>query len=257
MILNLYFSNLVNPPLSTNQAPEVFEEKYGAKADIWSVGGVIYQMVTGSPPWKEMGFKSPMALFMHLKSHANPPKLSSLNCDDHDYSLLKNILSKCFQRDPSLRPNASALLNDNFITEEENTITGSKTPSPILESKDTSSSSEAEYIKSPRVTFKSPPPSLNQIPENETLGNTFGSDSLCYSMTLKSPLPKINREATDTSDWPDWARKALLIKEKENGSASAKSGSKKVNPYAKKAKKTPFGKTELNAELNAVSKTEI
>ena len=207
-------------------------------------------MVTGSPPWKEMGFKSPMALFMHLKSHANPPKLPSLKCDDHDYSLLKNILSKCFQRDPSLRPNASSLLNDNFITEEENTITNSKSPSPTLESKDTSqSSSEAEYIKSPRVTFKSPQPLLNQIPENEALGNTFGSDSLCYSMTLKSPLPKINREA-DTSDWPDWARKALLIKEKENlASASAKSGSKKENPYAKKAKKSPFGKTELNTEM--------
>jgi len=211
-------------------------------------------MVTGSPPWKEMGFKSPMALFMHLKSHANPPKLPLLKCDDHDYFLLKNILSRCFQRDPSLRPNASALLNDSFITEEENTTTVSKSPSPILESKDTSqSSSGAEYIKSPRVTFKSPPPSLNQIPENEALGTTLGSDSLCYSMTLKSPLPKINREATDTSDWPDWARKALLIKEKENASASAKSGNKKVNPYAKKAKKSPFGKTELNT----ASKTEI
>jgi len=205
-------------------------------------------MVTGSPPWKELGFKSPMALFMHLKSHVNPPKLPSLKCDDHDYFLLKNILSRCFQRDPSLRPNASSLLNDNFITKKENTTTGSKTPSPILESKDTSSSSGAEYIKSPRVTFKSPPPSLNQIPENETLGNTFGSDSLCYSMTLKSPLPKINdiREATDTSNWPDWATKALFIKEKENASTSAKSGSKKVNPYAKKAKKSPFGMTKLN-----------
>ena len=200
-------------------------------------------MVTGSPPWKELGFKSPMALFMHLKSHANPPKLPTLKCDDHDDSLLKNILSKCFQRDPSLRPNASALLSDSFITEEENTTTGSKTLSPILEppSKDTSQS----LSKSPRVTFKSPPPSLNQIPENEALGNTLGSDSLCYSMTLKSPLPKINdaREATDTSDWPDWAIKALLIKEKENASTSAKSGSKKVNPYAKK---TSFGMTKLN-----------
>ena len=137
-------------------------------------------------------------------------------------------------------------MNDDFITEEENTTaTGAKSPSPIVESKDTSqSSSGAEYIKSPRVTFKSPPPPLNQIPENEALGTTFGSDSLCYSMTLKSPLPKINdvREA-DTSDWPDWARKALLIKEKENASTSAKSGSKKVNPHAKK---TPFGMTSLN-----------
>ena len=30
-----------------HQAPEVFEEKYGPKADIWSVGGVVFQMSTG------------------------------------------------------------------------------------------------------------------------------------------------------------------------------------------------------------------
>lgn len=30
-----------------HQAPEVFEEKYGPKADIWSVGGVVFQMATG------------------------------------------------------------------------------------------------------------------------------------------------------------------------------------------------------------------
>ena len=34
-------------------APEVMlHEEYGRKADVWSLGGVAFQMVTGSAPWK-------------------------------------------------------------------------------------------------------------------------------------------------------------------------------------------------------------
>lgn len=31
-------------------APEVFEERYTSKADIWGIGCVAYQMITASPP---------------------------------------------------------------------------------------------------------------------------------------------------------------------------------------------------------------
>lgn len=222
-------------------APEVFEEMYGSKADIWSVGGVIYQMLTRSPPWKDMGFKSPIALFMHLKSHDQPPKLPKLKCEGHDYTLLKSLLSRCFQRDPSMRPNATALLNDNFLTGAT-----PKSPLPIVEStiKDDSSilsPSGSEFIQSPRpTTFKSPP--LNRIPENEAL--TL-ADSLCYSLTLKSPLKVSSKETRDTSDWPDWAKEAY---EKENAARNATSKeTNNSNPYRTK-KKSPFASTEPNTE---------
>ncbi|KAL7535867.1 hypothetical protein ACHAXR_006775 [Thalassiosira sp. AJA248-18] len=228
-------------------APEVFEEKYGSKADIWSVGGVIYQMATGSPPWKNMGFKSPISLFMHLKSHDSPPMLPQLkHCDDNDYQLLENVLFRCFRREPPKRPSASTLLSDRFLC--SNIIPIPKSPNRMVEiptkaiaTSQSQISVGSDFMQSPKPAFQSP---LNQIPENEELSKTL-ADSLCYSLTLKSPLPKINtRESrTDTSDWPDWAKKCT----KENSIARTtanKSVSKGSNPYAKK--KTPLAKTNLN-----------
>mmetsp|Transcript_22484 Transcript_22484/g.48726 ORF Transcript_22484/g.48726 Transcript_22484/m.48726 type:complete len:422 (+) Transcript_22484:3-1268(+) len=223
-------------------APEVFEEKYGSRADIWSVGGVIYQMATGSPPWKGMGFKSPISLFMHLRSHNSPPKLPKLkHCEDHEISLLESILSRCFQREPSMRPSASTLLSDDFLKINIAPIPTSPNLMIQIPTKDNPASqspSGAAFIQSPTPTFKSP---LNKIPENEALNTTL-SDSLCYSLTLRSPLPKVNtRETSDTSEWPDWAQQ----RNKENvaHTTTSKSASKGTNPYAKKL---PFGKTTVN-----------
>jgi len=56
-------------------APEVFEEKYSAKADIWGVGCVAFQMVTAMPPWKELGFSNPISLFNHIKKQNGSPPM--------------------------------------------------------------------------------------------------------------------------------------------------------------------------------------
>merc|ERR1712032_157743 len=59
------------------------------------------------------GFNNPFSLYRHLKSHNKPPELPPLKqCDDRDYAVLQRILQRCFQRDPSMRPNATALLCD-------------------------------------------------------------------------------------------------------------------------------------------------
>lgn len=202
-------------------APEVFEEKYGSKADIWSVGGVIYQMLTGSPPWKCMGFKSPIALFLHLKSHDRSPKLPHLNdCSDVEYSLLEKILTVCFQRDPSKRPCASTLLSHSFLNNSIAPQIVAKRPSSFQ------SPCRDHLGESPEPVFKSP---LVHIPENEALSDTL-LDSLCYSLSLQSPLPKVNtRTPLETSSWPEWAKRCY----EAHVTSAFKNTQKGENPYAK------------------------
>ncbi|EJK76952.1 hypothetical protein THAOC_01259, partial [Thalassiosira oceanica] len=198
-------------------ALEVFEERYGAKADIWSVGGVIYQMVTGSPPWKNLGFKSPISLFMHLKSHDRPPELPYLSqCSDNERQQLLSILKRCFQRDPSLRPSASDLQHDPFLTCTASSSPVPSSPDPM----------GAVFIKSPAL--KRPVSPLIKIPEEHATLESTLTDSLCYSMTIAGPLVLTkggNRtNKYNMSDWPQWA----IDKEREERSTFI---GQQPNPY--------------------------
>ena len=225
-------------------APEVFEENYGQKADIWSVGGVIYQMVTGVPPWKSLGFKNPISLFVHIKSHSSYPELPQLkSCDRHNLTLLQNILSRCFQRDPSDRPFSSELLGDAFFS---TTVSKNTTPpSPQLPLLSPSLRSPLHRIVEDQelATNVSEPSelhySLEEVPEDKPTDVSL-SDSLCYSLTLTSPL-KVNNTSKggiDSSQWPEWAKKQLVENKatgKENPTMGPKSKAKgNVNPFAKK-----------------------
>mmetsp|Transcript_16592 Transcript_16592/g.23650 ORF Transcript_16592/g.23650 Transcript_16592/m.23650 type:complete len:754 (-) Transcript_16592:366-2627(-) len=102
-------------------APEVYTEKYGTKCDIWSVGGVMYQMVTVNPPWKSLDHKNPIALLLHLKSTVGCPPPFDSNCttfSDHQlcHPEVHQIMELCFQRNPKDRPSARRLLRHAFFT---------------------------------------------------------------------------------------------------------------------------------------------
>ena len=57
-------------------APEVFLQiGHGQKADIWSVGCTILQMVTGQPPWKNLRLGTPAALMFHIANAQSPPPM--------------------------------------------------------------------------------------------------------------------------------------------------------------------------------------
>ncbi|EGB04224.1 hypothetical protein AURANDRAFT_3341, partial [Aureococcus anophagefferens] len=57
-------------------APEVIMQTgHGRKADIWSVGCTILQMVTGQPPWKSLQLGTPAALMFHIVNSQAPPPM--------------------------------------------------------------------------------------------------------------------------------------------------------------------------------------
>ncbi len=167
-------------------APEVFEEKCGPKADIWSVGGVIIQMLTGHPPWRDMKFSSPISLFHHIKRTKGPPKytIRSQLAGDDDNSIdtamsekcdrLQNLIKLCFHRDPKKRPTTAQLLNHSFITEacvNESIVSAGSTPNK---------------------QFRSPTQSDARLFEEHH------STNVKQSQSNVSPVP-------ETKNWPAWA----------------------------------------------------
>lgn len=100
-------------------APEVITEgaTYNVKADIWSFGITIYEMVTGNPPYSD---KDAMRA-LQMITHHEPPRL-----EGRQYSAaLKEFVAMCLEEKPNLRPSAGNLLKSKFIRNYKQTPTSS------------------------------------------------------------------------------------------------------------------------------------
>ena len=177
-------------------APEVFEEKYSSKADIWGIGCVAIQMATGSPPWRDKGFSNPISLFNHIKKQTGsyPMNLDNENESPKEKDarlLFENFVACCYQLDPSKRPTAHGLKEDPFLSQlkfeyesqtpcrglfsPSSTISG--TPSPIAKSSNQNTppppssekSSKVRSVVQWKTSFKSPPKSKGK--SNKTRGS--------------------------------------------------------------------------------------
>lgn len=91
-------------------APEVMRQSgYGRKADIWSLGCVLIEMSTGSPPWGQ--FDNCLAAMVRIAmSEETPPMPEHLSPECRDF------VSLCTSRAPEERPSATQLLDHGFVT---------------------------------------------------------------------------------------------------------------------------------------------
>jgi len=203
-------------------AQEVFEERYGFESDIWSVGCVAIQMVTGTPPWKNLGINNPVLLYNHIKSHEGPPtfQFAHSNAVAVEENFMA-MLTRCFQKIPKNRPTAGEMMDEPFFLQRDYSIDetagASITSSLLSPCKD--SSYAWENLHSPatphshsaskinrggprrsisagclKAAFLSPP-----VPEHAVLSRT-------YANFQKTPMmsPKM-----DSSEWPTWAKNGL------------------------------------------------
>ncbi|KAM3722036.1 Mitogen-activated protein kinase kinase kinase [Dirofilaria immitis] len=87
-------------------APEVVlgRTKHGRKADIWSVGCTLVEMLTTKPPWNNL---EPMAIIFSIAQN-NPSYELPLGTDP----ILAQLISMTFEREINKRPGASELLNN-------------------------------------------------------------------------------------------------------------------------------------------------
>ena len=94
-------------------APEVLTQEEGydpMKADIWSAACTVGEMFTGKAPWIPMS--NPMGIMYKLaNSQGWPDALPKAEMPAD----LQDFLDKCFNRDPSQRPDCNAVLEHPFL----------------------------------------------------------------------------------------------------------------------------------------------
>ncbi|KNC52195.1 STE/STE11 protein kinase [Thecamonas trahens ATCC 50062] len=84
-------------------APEVvLQTGHGRKADIWSLGCTLVEMLSGRPPWAD---QSPMGVLFHIGTKKSPPPFP-----DGISPLCISILNEMFHANPRDRPTAAWLM---------------------------------------------------------------------------------------------------------------------------------------------------
>jgi serine/threonine protein kinase len=90
-------------------APEiVLRQGHSLSADIWSLGCVVIEMMTGKPPWSEISQSSTKVLSL-IGTPGNLPAIPECPPDICDF------IRRCLQRDPAARPISSALLEHPMV----------------------------------------------------------------------------------------------------------------------------------------------
>lgn len=93
-------------------APEILRyEKYGAEADLWSVGTVLYEMVVGRPPFRATNH---VELLRKIEKGEDRIRFPDENPVSDD---MKKLIRGLLKRNPVERLNFPEFFNSNVITE--------------------------------------------------------------------------------------------------------------------------------------------
>ena len=103
-------------------APEIIDNTYDEKCDIWSIGISAIEMAMGEPPYASL---PPVQTFLAL--HQNePPTLPSQHRDQYGRSFkwsqdFRDFIRCCLVKDPKKRPSSEELLTHRFIMNAKRT----------------------------------------------------------------------------------------------------------------------------------------
>lgn len=93
-------------------APEVIEGKYGREVDAWSIGVILYMILTGNPPFNGSNHQE---IFEAVKigkiSFQNPQLIITSDS-------VKDLIAKLLVKNPSHRFGAKEAYNHPWVAEE-------------------------------------------------------------------------------------------------------------------------------------------
>lgn len=93
-------------------APEVVMRiGHSYSADIWSLGCLLIEMISGIPPWSIFS-RSAKEVLKLISTPENVPDIP--DCSSH----LRDLIELCLQRNADFRPSATSLLKHDFFKEE-------------------------------------------------------------------------------------------------------------------------------------------
>ena len=85
----------------------MMEDTITVKADIWSLGSTVVELVSGKPPYSEF---HPMGAIVRCAQDAHPPLPKNISPE------LESFLLRCFQKDVDQRASATELLEHPWFT---------------------------------------------------------------------------------------------------------------------------------------------
>ncbi|XP_062815422.1 serine/threonine-protein kinase ULK2 isoform X1 [Anolis carolinensis] len=187
---NMMAATLCGSPMY--MAPEVImSQHYDAKADLWSIGTVIYQCLVGKPPFQA---NSPQDLRMFYEKNRN--LIPSVPRETSPY--LADLLLALLQRNQKDRMDFEAFFNHPFLDQVSTVKKSCPVPVPAY----TGSVSGSSCGSSPSCRFASPPslPDMQHIQEDALSSPPLGPPNF-LQVSKESASTSSKNSSCDTDDF--------------------------------------------------------
>ncbi|XP_061460663.1 serine/threonine-protein kinase ULK2 isoform X2 [Rhineura floridana] len=187
---NMMAATLCGSPMY--MAPEVImSQHYDAKADLWSIGTVIYQCLVGKPPFQA---NSPQDLRMFYEKNRN--LIPSVPRETSPY--LADLLLGLLQRNQKDRMDFEAFFGHPFLDQVSTVKKSCPVPVPTY----TGSGSGSSCGSSPSCRFASPPslPDMQHIQDDHLSSPPLGPPNY-LQVSKDSPSTSSKNSSCDTDDF--------------------------------------------------------
>jgi len=196
-------------------SPEVWEEKpYDNKSDVWSLGCVIYEMITLRPPFQA---KSMEDLYKKVMRGIYP-KISQKFSED-----LSDAIKLMIQVEPGARPTCDELLKMPMIYKRIEFFNENKDLE--TDEQNNSNSKKFELLKTINVPNKLenlaknlPKPNYNTEANNQSFQNNNNMRKQYGSLTISNTdlLPSIKNDKIPNAHKNNWKKKSQSIRDDES-----------------------------------------